>query len=163
MKHGELLEDVIKTTAYLFAGPVAYFLTTLNLNGLSLALYVFIMFLDFITGVLKAERLNSKYPAEYPKVTSYGARRGFISKLVMLLLPLSVGAISTLLNVTGEIGAVTTNTLIVALSLAELFSIFGNIEVIRTGNPIEERDAVSYVIKQVRQKILKTIDRIIGK
>lgn len=163
MKHNEYIDNLLKTTAYIFSGPIAFSLMSLNLDAQMIALYVFLMVIDFITGVIKANILNKNYEDRYLKPSSYAARRGFISKFVMLLFPLTIGALSAMFNVAGEIGMLTTSTLIVVLALAEAFSILGNILVIRTGEPIEESDAVSYVLKQLRIKIFLIIDRILGR
>jgi hypothetical protein len=152
--------NIFKTTLYIISGWIAFILNELNIDGEIILWYVIAMCIDFLTGITKAKVLHSVNPVLNSKPKSHLARKGFLSKSVMLALPITIGILGNAIHISDEITEVSTTTLVIPLILAEVFSILGNIQAIRTGKEVEEFDAVTYVIVSLRKKILKTIDKI---
>lgn len=141
---------------------IVYFVATAftaTLNFIEIETNVFLalaiaMALDTVTGIFKSRRLKIK-------ISSKRGKKGVVDKVLMLISILSLGLIAKLLGI--NLSWLIINILIV-LTIFEVYSVFGNILAMRTGKEEDEEDAVTLVIKVVRdflkQKINKLLDSI---
>jgi toxin secretion/phage lysis holin len=113
-----------------------------------LGIYAFLLTFDFITGVIKAWRVNQI------RLKSSLAISGLVSKLIMIMVPIVLGL---LIRVLGREGTGLIDAIIGILCLAETYSILGNIYSIRTRKLQEEWDAVSTIIYSIKRRIRKAI------
>lgn len=123
------------------------FLLGLSLESMSI-LAIFMM-LDTVLGVVKSMVLHG--PRSF---TSRILAHGLVSKLLVLLVPLIV--------VWSGRGAgfdlhMLASGVISILVLSEAYSILGHIQSIRTGEEVKEFDAVSLVLKSVREVLEKML------
>lgn len=138
LKNTSLSVTLIWVFAYLWIDHEVFFL------------YTFLLFIDFLTGFVKSIILKT--------TSSRRALRGFLSKFMLLFMILSIW-------VFGKINEYDMSYILsgafFSLSLAELYSIIGNIYQIRTGKKIKEYDAVAKILSYFLSFISKRLDRII--
>lgn len=131
------------------------FTTTLNYievqKEVVFALAIAMVF-DTITGVIKSKRLGRK-------VTSKEGKKGVIEKVLMFIAVLLLGVIGKLLGV--DLSWLVVNALIL-LTVFETFSFFGNIGSIHSGKEEEELDAISSVIKFIRNALKYLIEKMLS-
>lgn len=110
------------------------------------------MVFDTITGVAKSYRLGKK-------ISSREGKRGIIEKLLMLSGLIVLAIVGKLLSI--DLSWIVVNSLIL-LTVFETFSFFGNIGAIRTGKEMEELDAISMMIKFVRNALKSIIEKYLN-
>ena len=107
-----------------------------------LAILLAFMCLDVLLGWIKASVVKK---LENP--TSQKAKKGLLGKLIMFVIPVVCGLIWSIFDKEGALRIV--NTMIVALAVAEGYSVIANASIIYTGESLSEFDAVSFVFKKV--------------
>ena len=117
-------------------------MTYLHLDGASVLILAALLIFDFVTGVLRAALVDG-----VQSVKSSVAIRGFVSKLLVFLIPFLI-AISGK-GVGMDLSAMAQASITVFI-LSMLYSVLGNIRSIQTGEAKQEFDAVQYFITQVR-------------
>jgi len=120
-------------------------LTYLGLDAEVFSAFGYLLFFDYVTGVLKAKTLGHK-------ITSNKMKYGVVSKFSLLLIPvaLAIAAKGTSINAQNVL-YVGMNILI----LSELYSIIGNIYSIRTKEELPEWDAVAALGYKIRELLIK--------
>lgn len=140
-----------KSFMYVVAVYVGNALTYINVDhALFIGLSV-MMALDWLTGVWKAGSLGIK-------VTSKRSNRGVLEKSVLLLIPLSIAFVAKVINI--PLG-VTIKTMFSILTLAELYSVIGNCYCIYTKQDHKEYDAVTAVLKYLRDLVRKPLSKFL--
>lgn len=125
----------------LFSSLLAY----LDLKSDSILCLTALLAIDYATGVMKARRIGES-------VTSNKMKYGVASKLILLLIPITVA-----FGAKG-IGIDLTNLVFVSIWLlifSEMYSILGNIVCYTKGVYLPEIDAPSIIAKQIRSYLLK--------
>lgn len=137
------------TALNLFLLPLASLVQFLEIDTKKLSILVVLMCIDMLTGTLKAYRTKEN-------ITSRRWIAGFLSKLVVLLVPFTIAlmAIGVDFDVKWFIGFSLS-----IMVIAEAYSILGNIYTFKTGEAVEEIDAVSAIIKVLRNFIENMIER----
>lgn len=123
--------------------------TYLGIDAKIFGFYVALLFIDFITGVIKG--------AVNKDLSSRKAINGFFSKFTILLLILSLGVFGKINEY--DMSYILSGTFF-ALSLAELYSIIGNAYEIRTGKKVTEYDAVALILSKALGLIKNKLDSI---
>lgn len=106
-----------------------------------------LMIADWLTGILKAHQLNIA-------LTSKKSNKGLLEKLMLLIIPVSIGAVFKVINI--PIG-ITIQTVFSLLIVTELYSLIGNCYCIYTKEDIKEYDAVSAAIRWIRKIIFTAL------
>ena len=137
------------TALNLFLLPLASLVQFLEIDGKKLSILVVLMCMDMLTGTLKAYRTKEN-------ITSRRWIAGFLSKLVVLLVPFTIALMAKGVDfdVKWFIGFS-----ISIMVIAEAYSILGNIYTFKTGEAVEEIDAVSAIIKVLRNFLENMIER----
>jgi hypothetical protein len=148
------MEQKIDISASLFIAGVSAVFAFLGLNPIQFTILATLMGFDMVTGIAKAYRLNRNL------VTSYEMRIGVISKLLYLIVPivLALAVKGTEINFGNWIISFSTNALI----LAEAYSILGNIYTFKTKKVTLEIDAVSYILRAIKNQLDKMINERSG-
>lgn len=128
--------------------PIASAITYLGLDAEKLTILALLMAIDMITGTVKAYVVKSD-------ITSRRWIAGFLSKMVVLLVPFTIALMAKGVDfdIKWFVGLC-----ISILVVAEAYSIVGNIYTIKTGEEVKEIDAVSAIIQALR-KIFENILR----
>lgn len=113
------------------------------------AILTVLLVLDFFTWVIKARFINEK-------ITSKRMRLGSIKKLILLIVPIVV---ALMFKATGVNWDKVLLGFIGILCVAEWYSIFANVVMIRTGQRYNEFDAVTFVLKKVADYIQSRLDK----
>ena len=124
-----------------FLLPLASLISYLGLDAQKLTILIILMCMDMLTGTIKAYKINEN-------ITSKRWIAGFLSKLVVLLVPFTVALMAK--GVDFDIKWFV-SLCISILVVAEAYSILGNAYTIQTGNEVAEIDAVSAIIKMLRE------------
>jgi phage-related holin len=140
----------IDTTLSLFMASFSGVFAFLGISPVQFTILAVLMFLDFITGIAKAYRLDRN------SVTSSEMRVGIISKLLYLLVPLVIALTLHGVNMP-EFGYWIISFSINALVLAEGYSVLANIYTFKTKKVIEEIDAISYVLRLIKNRLDKYV------
>lgn len=112
-----------------------------------------LMCIDSIVGIIKSLRLGKKF--------SFGTLLwGYTLKLCFLIIPLVVSLLGKSL---GYDFAIAVNITISILSVAEVYSIIGNIYSAKTRVEIERIDAISLLLKSLRTLLEKILLGLIEK
>ena len=123
--------------------PIASCISALGLDLTKLYILSFLMFLDLFSGMVKAHRNNVA-------ITSRRLSAGVLSKLMVLLVPLTVALIAKGIEIDLRwLVSFSVSLLIVA----EGYSVIGNIYSVRTGEAVTEIDAISVILKKLRKII----------
>lgn len=141
----------IKTFVYILAVYVGNALTYINVDSSLFVGLSIMMVLDWITGVFKSRSLGIT-------ISSKRAERGILEKSALLIIPLSIAYVAKIINI--PLG-VTIKTMFSLLIVAELYSIIGNCYCIYTGEDHKEYDAVTAVLKYVRNAIRKPLSKLL--
>lgn len=137
------------TALNLFLLPLASLLQFLEIDAQKLTILVVLMCIDMITGTFKAYRTKEN-------ITSRRWIAGFLSKLVVLLVPFTIALMAK--GVDFEVKWFIGFSLSIMV-IAEAYSILGNIYTFKTGESVAEIDAVSAVIKVLRNFLENMIER----
>ena len=137
------------TALNLFLLPLASLVQFLEIDAKKLSILVVLMCIDMLTGTFKAYRTKEN-------ITSRRWIAGFLSKLVVLLVPFTIALMAKGVNfdVKWFIGFSLS-----IMVIAEAYSILGNIYTFKTGEAVAEIDAVSAIIKVLRNFIENMIER----
>lgn len=112
------------------------------------AVYTLIGFmsLDMILGAIKAKKIDL-----LPNPSSKEAKKGITTKAIMFIIPVVAGLLWGLFDKTNAVKVA--NTLLIALSIAEGYSVIGNSYMIVTGKVLSEYDAVTFIFKSLSNAI----------
>jgi len=110
-----------------------------------------LMIIDFLTGILASAHIDG-----LRSITSKRMIAGALSKMVVLLIPFILVIAGFGIGIDLEQYVQGT---IVILILAEAYSNLGNIQSFRTGKRVAEIDAVSAVLKGIRNYILSLLEK----
>lgn len=121
--------------------PLASYIGYLGIDKEKLAILAILMSIDMVTGTIKA----------YVTKTDITSRRwvaGFLSKMVVLLVPFTIALMAKGVDfdIKWFVGLC-----ISILVVAEAYSIVGNIHTIKTGEVVREIDAVSAIVQALRK------------
>ena len=111
-----------------------------------------LMIIDFVTGILASAHIEG-----IRSITSKRMIAGALSKMVVLLVPFVLVIAGRGIGIDLEQYIQGT---IVILILAEAYSNLGNIQSFRTGKRVAEIDAVSAVLKGIRNYIISLLDKV---
>lgn len=137
------------TALNLFLLPLASLVQFLEIDTKKLSILVVLMCIDMLTGTLKAYRTKEN-------ITSRRWIAGFLSKLVVLLVPFTIALMAK--GVDFDVKWFIGFSLSIMV-VAEAYSILGNIYTFKTGEAVAEIDAVSAIIKVLRNFIENMIER----
>lgn len=135
------IKTVWNFLAFLFSALLIY----LDLKIDSILCLTALLAIDYATGIMKARRIGES-------VTSNKMKYGVTSKLMLLLIPITVA-----FGAKG-VGIDLTNLVFVSIWLlifSEMYSILGNIVCYTKGVYLPEIDAPSIIAKQIRSYFLK--------
>ena len=107
-----------------------------------------LMVIDVITGILASAKVDG-----WRSITSKKLSFGLISKLLLLVIPISIALAGKSVGSNLE-GLVDSSFFI--LTASELYSVIGNIYTVKMGVRVPEFDAVSVILGNIR----KVLDRI---
>lgn len=131
-------QSFILNTALL---PFASLIAALGLDVTKFFILSFLMVLDLVTGVTKAY-------VRKEDVTSRRLSAGFLSKVMVLLIPLTVAVMAKGIDVDMVWFISFTISILI---VAEAYSVVGNVYTIKTGEAVKEIDAVSAIVKALRR------------
>lgn len=124
---------------------LATILTALGVDTETFTWLGYLLFFDYVTGVLKAKTLGQS-------ITSNKMKYGVISKFSIILIPLVLAMAAKGIRVDAN------NILYIGMNiliLSETYSIIGNIYSIRTKLELPEYDAVAQIGHMIRGRLLK--------
>lgn len=137
------------TALNLFLLPLASLVQFLEIDAKKLSILVILMCIDMLTGTFKAYRTKEN-------ITSRRWIAGFLSKLVVLLVPFTIAIMAK--GVDFDVKWFIGFSLSIMV-IAEAYSILGNIYTFKTGEAVAEIDAVSAIIKVLRNFLENMIER----
>ena len=137
------------TALNLFLLPLASLVQFLEIDAKKLSILVVLLCIDMLTGTFKAYRTKEN-------ITSRRWIAGFLSKLVVLLVPFTIALMAK--GVDFDVKWFIGFSLSIMV-IAEAYSILGNIYTFKTGEAVEEIDAVSAIIKVLRNFLENMIER----
>lgn len=137
------------TALNLFLLPLASLVQFLEIDAKKLSILVILMCIDMLTGTFKAYRTKEN-------ITSRRWIAGFLSKLVVLLVPFTIALMAK--GVDFDVKWFIGFSLSIMV-IAEAYSILGNIYTFKTGEAVAEIDAVSAIIKVLRNFLENMIER----
>lgn len=137
------------TALNLFLLPLASLVQFLEIDTKKLSILVILMCIDMLTGTFKAYRTKEN-------ITSRRWIAGFLSKLVVLLVPFTIALMAK--GVDFDVKWFIGFSLSIMV-IAEAYSILGNIYTFKTGEAVAEIDAVSAIIKVLRNFLENMIER----
>ena len=137
------------TALNLFLLPLASLVQFLEIDAKKLSILVVLMCIDMLTGTFKAYRTKEN-------ITSRRWIAGFLSKLVVLLVPFTIALMAK--GVDFDVKWFIGFSLSIMV-IAEAYSILGNSYTFKTGEAVEEIDAVSAIIKVLRNFLENMIER----
>jgi len=137
------------TALNLFLLPLASLVQFLEIDAKKLSILVVLMCIDMLTGTFKAYRTKEN-------ITSRRWIAGFLSKLVVLLVPFTIALMAK--GVDFDVKWFIGFSLSIMV-IAEAYSILGNIYTFKTGEAVAEIDAVSAIIKVLRNFLENMIER----
>ncbi len=140
MESGFLLKFVLN---FLYL-PFVTMLVYLGLNKEAVFGLAVLLVIDMVTGVVKEFRLG-----RMPQSRRF--TNGIVSKVVLVLIPfvLAIAAKAVSIDITVMIWVV-----INALILSEAYSSIANIYTISTGKEVEEFDAMSHILRFIRERLI---------
>lgn len=125
------------------------FLMLLQEHGEQLLILIVLMFLDFVTGMMKSRKLCKK-------ITRYKFEIGAYMKFITLLLPFLFAF--TAKGVGYEIDDLI-SFVIGTFIVIEFYSIIGNAYTIRTGKELEDKDFLSFALLMIRNKTEENLSK----
>ena len=155
MKIDTSLKGILKSAFYAVVCTYSW-LDERGINAYALTVLLLFMALDMVFGVVKAKRV-----AILENPSSKEAKKGIATKLVMFVIPVVVGLIWGLFDEHNALKIV--NMLVVALAVAEGYSVIGNAGAIYSGKNITEFDAVTYVFKAVGVLIRNLLEKLLSR
>lgn len=129
--------------------PLASAVSYLHIDIEKISILAVLMTLDMLTGFIKAWMLAQD-------ITSRRLLAGFLSKIMVLLVPFSVALMAK------GIGIEMCNFIVFCISIlivAEAYSVIGNVHTIKTGKEVREIDAISAIVKYIG-KTLESMLRV---
>ncbi len=154
MKIDTSIKGILKSIFYAVVCGYSW-LNEQGINAYALSVLLGFMILDMVLGVWKARRVDAlKNP------TSKEAKKGIITKLLIFIIPVVVGLIWGLFDKPNALKIV--NMFIVALAIAEGYSIIGNAGAIYSGSNITEFDAITYIFRVSTNMIKTMLEKFIG-
>ena len=135
---------MIKNAAYVPA-------FVLGLSTDAYGILALLMIIDTVTGVMRSGTLHG-----WRSITSHAAELGLLSKLVLLLIPLTIALVAK--GVGLDVHWVATGSLSV-LILSEGYSVLGNIQATYTKKDVVEFDAINFLLTRLRDFLEKTIKK----
>ena len=142
---------IFKAIIYFLATSFTSTLAYINVKQEIVFALTLAMVFDTITGFIKTKRIGQKPSSKVGK-------KGILDKVLLLGAVLLLGVVGKLLLI--DLSWFIVNVLIL-LTIFEVYSIFGNLLIARTGKEdVEEIDAVSLVIKIIRDYLKKLITKI---
>lgn len=142
----------IKTAMYFIAMCFSLGVNYIEASEKIILTLTFLMVIDWISGVIKAIRLNIK-------PSSKRSNKGLIEKVMLLVIPISIGVTLKAINI--PIG-VTIQTVFSLLMIAELISVISNCYCIYTREDVKEYDAVTALIKWIKTTIMKAFKNFLS-
>lgn len=141
----------VKETTIVLLSPVAmvknflYLPAIIFLNSYAhqVTALVFLMFIDFLTGIMKSRKLCRKF-------TRYRFEIGLYLKFRNILIPLLLVVVAKAL---GYDFSELVKYYMVAIILVEFYSILGNLYTLGTGKELEDKDIISYFLLKLRGNI----------
>jgi len=124
---------------------LAGWLTWAGLDVEVFSVFAVLLIFDYVTGVGKAKRLGHA-------ITSNKMKYGVVSKLSLLIIPLTLGLAAKGMKMEAE------NVLYVGMNiliLSEVYSIIGNTYSIRTKEELPEYDVLASFGKKIRNRLIK--------
>lgn len=109
-----------------------------------------LMVFDVATGIFASASIDG-----WRSITSKKLAFGLLSKLLLLLVPLSIALAGTVI---GENLSALVKSSIAILTLSEAYSIIGNVYAVKTGKRVPEFDAISVILKKIRE-VLHTMTK----
>ncbi len=147
------IKGILKSVVYAIICTYSW-LNEQGINAYALSVLLGFMITDMALGIWKAKRVS-----ELENPTSKEAKKGIITKFVMFVIPPVGGLIWGLFDKPNALKIV--NMLIVALAVAEGYSVIGNAGAIYSGKNITEFDAVTYVFKVVGALIKNVLEKFL--
>jgi phage-related holin len=125
------------------------FIMLLQEHGEQLLILTVLMFIDFITGIMKSRKLCKK-------ITRYKFEIGAYMKFITILLPFLFAF--TAKGIGYEINSFI-SFVIGTFIVIEFYSITGNAYTIRTGKELEDKDFLSFALLTMRDKVEETLKK----
>lgn len=141
------IKSGLYAVAVIIVNYVGQFFTYIEVENMLVLALTIIMIFDWVTGVLKAKALNKK-------VSSKRSNKGVLEKAVLLAIPLAIAFVAKVINI--PLG-VTVKGLFSILIVAELYSAVGNCYCIYTKEDIQEYDAITAILKWLRNSLSKIL------
>lgn len=110
-----------------------------------------LMVADYVSGIIKAWKLKIE-------VTSKRSNKGIIEKATLLAIPFAIGIVGKVVGV--PIGF-TIQWFFTMITVAELYSFIGNCYGIYTGKDVKEFDAVTYILRFIKEIVLKFLKSLL--
>lgn len=137
---------LIKSAGYGVAAVLGGFFGITGVKFAILESLAGLMVLDTLTGVIKWMSIDKQ------KVKSKGLSEGIMKKIIALFIPLTIGLLSKAMGWQPDV--LLTSTFLV-LCLSEAYSIIGNLYSAVTKNPAEEFDAISAILKFLKDSLFR--------
>jgi phage-related holin len=120
-------------------------LTYLGLDAEAIAVLTVLLVVDYATGLAKAKRIHEA-------ITSNKMKYGIASKLMLLVIPLSIALGAKGVDVEMSMLVIVCVNILI---FSEMYSIVGNVACITSGKNLPEIDAASMIAKQIRNFLIK--------
>lgn len=138
----------VKNSSYVVA--FVYATTYLGFEPKALAALMALMLIDTITGVIRSVVLHGG-----TSVTSSLGTRGLLAKLLVISGLMSLGIASIGVGFDSDIIRPMISGVVIVFTLAELYSILGNVHSAMTRTPKSEYDAMGFLVRTVRDVLMK--------
>lgn len=112
-----------------------------------------LLIIDTVTGILKSARING-----VKSITSTSLTAGIISKMLLFLVPVIVALALKSFNVADS--TVVLQASIGVLCMSEAYSSISNIQSYRTGEAVDEVDALAIILKWMKKLLLTLINKL---
>ena len=139
---------VAKVTFSTLMAAISWVLTYTGIDVEVFGIFSALIVVDFVTGILKARRLNQR-------VTSNRAKYGVASKFSLVLLPIVMAAGAKAIGQDASTLFVWGMNLLI---ISEVYSVIGNIYTIRSGDELPEWDVISLLGRSIREKFERGAD-----
>ncbi|MEQ3500593.1 phage holin family protein [Tenacibaculum sp. SSH1-16] len=149
------LKGIMQAISYALVCAYAW-LHSKGIDTHAFTVLVVFMVLDMAFGAWKARRVK-----DLPNPSSDIAKKGIAVKAVMFSIPIVVGLMWSLFDKSNAVKVV--NTLLIALAIAEGYSVIGNAGAIYSRKNITEYDAVTYVFKTISLIIKNMLEQFLNK
>jgi phage-related holin len=134
------LKIVYNTIIFVVSTLLAY----LNISIEPFGLFAVLLIFDYITGLMKAKRLNES-------ITSNKMKYGLASKLVLLLIPLTIAIASKAVGADAHYILLSGMYILI---LSEAYSIIGNVYAFNKKEELPEIDALAVLAKYIRNILM---------